>query len=175
VNFLQLRDVTFTAGGSGDVRGWDTRLLGPKFPDVRFQPSGDSTIAVADGYVALGGFQRVSFSLELRTPLPWLGPNFGLHAFLDGGRVWTSDQRYRDGGDPLGQEKFFYATGAGLDLTTPVGPIRMSLGYKLNPSIVDLVDSADLFAAGTSGTPISDLHQHNSHRWQFNLAIGSSF
>ena len=175
VNFLQLRDVTFTAGGSGDVRGWDTRLLGPKFPDVRFQPSGDSTIAVADGYVALGGFARVSFSLELRTPLPGLGPNFGAHMFLDGGRVWTSDQRFRDGGDPLGQEKFFYATGAGLDLTTPVGPIRMSLGYKLNPSVVDLVDSADLFAAETSGAPISDLHQHNSRRWQFNLAIGSSF
>jgi outer membrane protein insertion porin family len=175
VNFLQLRDVTFTAGGSGDVRGWDTRLLGPKFPDVRFQQSGDTTIAVADGYVALGGFQRVSFSLELRTPLPGLGPNFGLHAFLDGGRVWTSDQRFRDAGDPLGQEKFFYATGAGLDLTTPVGPIRMSLGYKLNPSVVDLVDASDLFAAEIAGTPIGDLPQHNSRRWQFNLAIGSSF
>lgn len=175
VSFLQLRDVTFTAGGSGDVRGWDTRLLGPKFPDVRFQPSGDSTIAVADGYVPVGGFDRASFSLELRLPLPGLGPNFGAHVFLDGGRVWTSDQRFRDGGDPLGQEKFFYGTGAGLDLTTPVGPIKLSAGYKLNPSVVDLVDSEDLLQAEIEGTPISGLHQHNSHRWQFHLSIGSSF
>lgn len=175
VSFLQLRDVTFTAGGSGDVRGWDTRLLGPKFPDVRFQPSGDSTIAVADGYVPVGGFARASFSLELRLPLPGLGPNLGAHVFLDGGRVWTSDQRFRDGSDPLGQEKFFYGTGAGLDLATPVGPIKLSAGYKLNPSAVDLVDSEDLLQAQSGGTPISELHQHNSHRWQFHLSIGSSF
>ena len=32
--FLQLRDVAFTAGGTGDARGWENRLLGPKVPDV---------------------------------------------------------------------------------------------------------------------------------------------
>ena len=46
---------------------------------------------------------------------------------------------------------------------------------ELQAGDIDLVDSADLFAAETAGTPISDLHQHNSRRWQFNLAIGSSF
>jgi hypothetical protein len=30
VDFLALRDQTLTAGGSGDVRGYDTGLLGPR-------------------------------------------------------------------------------------------------------------------------------------------------
>ena len=175
VSFLQLRDVTFTAGGTGDVRGWDSRLLGPKFPDVRFQASGDTAVAVADGYVPLGGFARVSFSLELRLPLPGFGPKFGSHVFLDGGRVWTPDQRFRDAGDRLGQEKFFYGAGAGLDLITPVGPIKLGVGYKLNPSLTDLVDSDDLLRARAEDQPLDQVEKHNSRRWQFYLAIGSSF
>ena len=46
---------------------------------------------------------------------------------------------------------------------------------ELQAGDIDLVDSADLFAAQRADTPIGDLHQHNSRRWQFNLAIGSSF
>ncbi|MGH7525842.1 MAG: BamA/OMP85 family outer membrane protein, partial [Gemmatimonadales bacterium] len=34
VSLLRLRDVTFTAGGSRDVRGWGTLLVGPKLPQV---------------------------------------------------------------------------------------------------------------------------------------------
>jgi outer membrane protein insertion porin family len=173
--FLQLRDVTFTAGGTGDVRGWESRLLGPKFPDIRFRAEGDSTVLVADGYVPVGGLARTTFSLELRLPLPGGHPNFAWHAFLDGGRVWTSDERFRSGDDPYDQQKFFYAAGAGLDLITPVGPIKAGFGYKLNPSVTDLVDSADLIAGERDDTPVDELPKHNSRRWQFYLAIGSSF
>lgn len=174
--FLQLRDVTFTSGGSGDVRGWEDRLLGPKVPDVRFETVGeDSFVPNADGYVPLGGFARASFSVELQLPMPGLGKNFGSHAFLDGGRVWTDDARFGLEGDPNGQEEIFVATGAGLDLRTPVGPIKMSVGYKLNPSLTDLVDADDLTQAAQEGRPLSDLRQHNSRRWQFHLAIGASF
>jgi hypothetical protein len=67
------------------------------------------------------------------------------------------------------------ATGAGLSLRTPVGPIEVSAGYKLNPSIIDLVDANDLVRAAAAGTPISLLQQHNSRRWQIHLAIGTSY
>src|SRR6185312_12198092 len=40
VKFLELRDVAFTAGGASDVRGWSSQLLGPKFPDLRFNVHG---------------------------------------------------------------------------------------------------------------------------------------
>jgi len=173
--FLQLRDVTFTAGGTGDVRGWENRMVGPKVPDVRFETVGDSIEAHADGYVPLGGFARASFSVELQLPLRVLGPNLGTHVFLDGGRVWTDDARFGMQGDPQGQERLFFATGAGFDLRTPVGPIKIGVGYKLNPSITDLAASSELLRAAAEGRPFDEVHRKNSRRWQWHLAIGASY
>jgi len=172
---LELRDVLETAGGSGDVRGWGARMLGPKFPDVRFVTQGDSIALDAEGYVPIGGLSRATFSLELRLPFPGLGPQFGTHAFLDGGRVWTDDSRFTSGPDPYGQEDWFYAAGGGVDLRTPVGPIRLSIGYKLNPSLTDLVDADDFVQALLEDRPVDTLKRHDSRRWQFHLAIGSGF
>jgi outer membrane protein assembly factor BamA len=173
--FLELSDVTFTAGGTGDVRGWGDRLLGPKVPDVRFEEQGDTTVPHVEGYVPLSGFARTSFSLELQVPFPALGSNFGWHVFLDGGRVWTNDERFGLQGDPHGQEQFVFSTGGGLDLRTPVGPIKVSGGYKLNPTVIDLIDAGELTRAASEGRPIETLHQENSRRWQFHLAIGASY
>ena len=175
IKFLQLRDVAFTAGGSNDVRGWGNRLLGPKFPDVRAEESGDSIRLVAEGYVPVGGFQRLAGSIELQLPLPGLGSKWGANFFLDAGRVWTSDGRFTHGIDVGEQERMFYSTGSEIAIRTPVGPIRFGAGYKLNPSTVDLVDSADLLEAINAGRPIDGLPQHKRWRWQFHLAIGSSF
>ena len=125
--------------------------------------------------MAVGGFSRVAFSAELRMPMPLMGPSLGTHVFVDGGRVWTDDSRFSSGGDPLRQEDFFWATGAGMHLSTPVGAIKLSVGYKLNPSIVDLVDSGDLLRAIQEGTPADQLEKHDSWRWQLHFAIGSSF
>src|SRR5688572_1151855 len=175
VSFLQLRDATFTAGGTTDVRGWENRRLGPKVPDIRFEESGDSLARDIDGYVPLGGFSRASFSVELQLPLPGVGSRMGAHVFLDGGRVWTDDGRFGLEGDPNGQEKLFFATGAGLDVRTPVGPIKLGVGYKLNPSITDLVEASDLVRFAEEGRPISEAPQKNSRRWQWHLAIGASY
>ena len=173
--FLQLRDQMFTAGGTGDVRGWDNRLLGPKEPDVRFTTDADTLTPHSDSYVPLGGFERLSFSLELQLPLPGMGPNFGGHVFLDGGRVRTTDHRFDLQQGAHGQENMFYATGAGVDIRTPVGPIKMGVGYKLNPSLTDLVDPAVLLHAAAAGQPVDDLPRDQSRRWQFYLAIGASY
>jgi outer membrane protein assembly factor BamA len=174
--FLQLHDVSFTAGGTGDVRGWENRMLGPKVPDVRFErDANDSLVTRVDGYVPLGGFENANFSLELRLPLPGFNPNFGSVLFLDGGKVWTDDARYDLQGNPHGQEDFFFATGAGLSLKTPVGPILIALGYKLNPSITDVVDAADVTAAADIGRSVEDLPQHKNWRWQWHLAFGTSY
>jgi outer membrane protein insertion porin family len=175
VKFLQLHDFLFTAGGSGETRGWENRLLGPKVPNILFDTVADSTVPRVEGYVPVGGFGRVSFSVELQLPLPGFGSQFRSHFFLDGGRVWTDDERYQRGGDPYGQERMFYATGGGLSMLTPVGPIKVSVGYKLNPSVTDLVDAADIQRAGDQGQSIDDLPRDDSRRWQWHLAIGSTF
>jgi len=174
--FLQLSDVMFTAGGTGDVRGWENRLLGPKVPEVLFTTNADgSHTPHADSYVPLGGLSRMSFSFELQLPLPGLGPNFGAHVFLDGGNVRTQDHRFDLKQGEHGQENTFYATGAGVDVRTPVGPIKMGVGYKLNPSLTDLVDPAVLLQAAADGKPVDDLPRDQSRRWQFYLAIGASY
>jgi outer membrane protein assembly factor BamA len=173
--FLQLRDQMFTAGGTGDVRGWENRLLGPKVPDVRFTTDADTLTPHTDSYVPLGGLERLSFSFELQLPLPGLGPNFGGHVFLDGGRVRTTDHRFDLKQGEHGQENMFYSTGAGVDMRTPVGPIKMGFGYKLNPSLTDLVDPAVLLRAAADGRPVDSLPREQSRRWQFYLAIGASY
>ena len=68
VSLLRLRDVTFTAGGSRDVRGWGTFLVGPKLPQVTLQRSGDSTLTVSDRYTPVGGLARLVASVELHFP-----------------------------------------------------------------------------------------------------------
>jgi outer membrane protein assembly factor BamA len=173
--FLQLHDAAFTAGGTGDVRGWENRLLGPKVPDIRFEQVGDSLIPHADGYDAYGGFARATYSVELRLPVPWLGPNFGSVVFLDGGRVWTRDDRFGAQGTAEGQDAWFAAAGGGLAINTPVGPIQVSTGYKLNPSVTDVVDAEDLLRGEAQGIPATDLPRHKNRRWQFHLAIGTTF
>ncbi len=175
VKFLQLRDVLFTAGGTDDVRGWGDRLLGPKVPDVRGVTEADTIRLVADNFVPLGGFERASLSLELRVPFPGVRGAWGWHAFLDAGRVRTEDSRFDGAGATPEAEGWFYGTGLGLDLGTPVGPIKFDVGYKLNPSTADLVDSGDLLQALVDGTPVDELDRKNSRRWHFHLAFGTSF
>ncbi len=172
----RLHDVLLTAGGTGSVRGWGNGLLGPKFPDLTFSTAGGvSTAHVAtDAYVPTGGLARATSSLELRTPFPGLSDRFGLYAFLDAGRVWTRDERFR-GQDPYGQQHWFYGTGAGFDISTIVGPIRVSVGYKLNPSPLDLRDPRQVFQAISEGRPISSVPTRWTRRFHIHIALGQAF
>jgi outer membrane protein insertion porin family len=175
IQYLQLRDVAFTAGGPEDVRGWESRLLGPKFPDYRVDFGGEDTVVYADNFIPVGGLARVSFSLELRLPFPWLGEAWRTVVFLDGGKVWTPTGGLYRGQDPYGQESMYYATGGGVDFRTPVGAIRASLGYKLNPSFLDLREASDIQAADEAGIPLEQVPAKPSLRWQFNLSLGVAF
>jgi outer membrane protein insertion porin family len=171
--FLELRDHTFTAGGSGDVRGWGSRMLGPKIPDVIVGDAADSLHLRADRYVPVSGLARITLSSELRFPFPGLESGWGMHAFFDGGKVWDPDGRYA-GTDPYDQERFFFSAGGGIDRDTPVGPIRLSAGWMLNPSPLDVlkpqefIDDLEHGVLGSRPTPWTRrLHVH--------FAIGAGF
>lgn len=175
LKFLELRDVAFTAGGATDVRGWSTQLLGPKFPDLRFNVHGTDTTAVATGYVPIGGLARVAGTFELRLPFPGLGDDWGTHVFMDGGRVWTPDRRFKTSFTLPGDDRFFTSVGAGVDYRTVIGAVRVSVGYKLNPSLDDVRDPQQVLDAILAGTPISAIPTQWIRRFQIHLALGTAF
>ena len=93
-------------GGRSSVRGYEQDMLGPKGSD------GNPT----------GGNAFVTGNVELRTDV---GRNISIVPFFDFGNVWinTSDFSPTD---------LKYTTGIGLRYATPVGPLRVDYGYKLN-------------------------------------------
>lgn len=95
----------FFLGGRTTVRGYDQDTLGPKGTD------GNPT----------GGNVFLMENLEIRTSL---GKGLGIVAFLDGGNVWVKVGDIK----PL---DFKFTTGLGLRFNTPVGPIRIDYGHKL--------------------------------------------
>lgn len=96
----------FFLGGRMTVRGYEQDMLGPKGED------GNPT----------GGNAFLMQNLELRSSL---GKGFGLVAFLDGGNVWVNVKDI----DP---REWKFTTGIGLRYKTPVGPLRIDYGHKLN-------------------------------------------
>jgi outer membrane protein insertion porin family len=170
--FLYLRDQSMTAGGTSDVRGWGSRLLGPKLPDVETTVEGTDTVAVADHYAPIGALARLTGSLELRFPAPGLSPVWGAHVFLDGGRVWTPDERFSQSPFLPAETDFRVAAGAGLSYQTPVGALRLSLACKLNPSELDLRDPGEVLSAVLTGSPLSDVPTSWRRRLHLHLEIG---
>jgi len=173
LEYLQLRDVAFTAGGTNDVRGWGSRELGPKFPDVRINVTDSSVVATR--YIPIGGLSRLLSSVEARLPMPLLGPRFGSHVFLDGGRVWTSDDRFQVDADSLRFDDYYWAIGAGIDVRTPVGPLRLSVGYKLNPSPLDVRDPQDVLLALVDGRSLDTVPTKALRRFEIHFALGITY
>ncbi len=95
----------FFLGGRTTVRGYKQDTLGPKGPD------GNPT----------GGDSFLCGNLELRS---YISKGFGIVTFLDGGNVW---QKAKD----IDPGNLKYSTGLGFMYNTPVGPISIDYGHKL--------------------------------------------
>ncbi|HUR93008.1 MAG TPA: BamA/TamA family outer membrane protein [Gemmatimonadales bacterium] len=175
VSLLRLRDVTFTAGGTRDVRGWGTLLVGPKLPQVQLESSGDSTVAVADRYTPVGGLARLVGSVEFHFPMPVLSEAFQPYVFYDGGRIWIPDRRFAIADGDLRQDDFFQSVGLGIGYQTVVGAIQVALGYKLNPSSLDLRSAEDVRAALAARTPLEAAPTSSSRRLHLHFSIGATF
>ena len=173
--FLQLRDVLFTAGGPEDVRGWGSRLLGPKFPDIRLESTVPDTTFSVNGYIPVGGLSRIFGSLEFRMPFPGLGRAGGIAVFFDAARIWNPQPAFSSVGALEDESKFFYGTGLGLLYRLPVGTIRFDVGYKINPSFQDLRDASDIIHALEQGRSLSDVPADNSKRYHAHFSISVTF
>ena len=99
----------FYAGGINSVRGFGSNSLGPR--DVK-----DNN--------PLGGTASFAASAEILFPLPGTGNDKTVRAFLfaDAGNVF--DNRIDFG-------ELRYSAGAGINWLSPVGPLKLSLGYPV--------------------------------------------
>lgn len=175
--WIGLGTATFTAGGVESVRGFATDLLGPKYPDVRFELEADSAVFFAgDSWVPLGGLARWGGSAELQLPFG-RGGHYGL-LFADAARVFTPDPFFVENSGFLldVNDEAFYSVGAGAGFSTPVGALRLMLGYKLNPSPLDLRDPRTLLEELLSEDgDVTTIAANPWRRFRFHLSLGQPF
>ena len=105
----------FYAGGINSVRGYDTGSLGPVDEDPEY------------GTQRLGGTRRIVGTVEMLFPMPGSGldKTVRLGTFIDGGQVWGANQKVA-----LGDMRF--SAGVSLTWSSPMGPLKFSLGVPLN-------------------------------------------
>jgi outer membrane protein assembly complex protein YaeT len=113
----------FYAGGINSVRGYGRWRVGPLIDD---HPIGGRTV--------------VESSVELRHPVT---DRIAAAVFLDGGEVSQHDWKFRFG-------HLRYGTGVGALVRSPIGPLRLDLGFPVQP-------------------PDGD------QRWQVHVSLGSTF
>lgn len=161
--------IRFEAGGSGDVRGWGPGLLGPKEPRATIDTTGLSTGIIPNVsnfvYEPLGGLAKLVGNVEVRGPLPGLPPAWGFNAFVDGGQLSATGQ--------LSGDAFRFSAGGGLRYETPVGFLKVDVGYMLNPDPIDIQDPVKrlLYLEGYSATaPPAE----QSRRFRVHVSIGQS-
>lgn len=115
----------FYAGGIGSVRGFEQSTLGP-------------TITQTDGdKEALGGTRKLVGNVEFYFPVPGLGleKSFRVSAFLDGGYVWGKDSTGKE--QDLSLTDLRYSTGLAFAWSSPMGPLKFSLGVPIKKETGD--------------------------------------
>jgi outer membrane protein assembly factor BamA len=160
----------FFAGGGPTLRGFGLNQAGPRDPVTGFP---------------LGGLAMLVFNQELRFPmrLPYVGNRVGGTVFYDAGNVFARANRitlrasvpkpvfdsqqntFLCAGQPCTNELnyFSHTIGFGFRYATPVGPVRLDLGYQLNPQTFLIPD-------GLGGQRPSRLP-----RFQFFFNFGANF
>ncbi|MGC2333132.1 MAG: POTRA domain-containing protein [Candidatus Acidiferrales bacterium] len=144
----------FFAGGGTSLRGFGLNQAGPRDPCTGFP---------------IGGLAVLIFNQELHFPmrLPFIGNKLGGTIFYDGGNVFTDVNHITLRWKPpslTNLDYFSHTIGFGVRYATPVGPVRVDIGYQLNPATYQAYDT----------TTQQALIYHLSH-FGFSFNIGPVF
>jgi outer membrane protein assembly factor BamA len=179
----------FYAGGPNSVRGFPINGLGPQtyvmqesdYNDIVVEGNGGLRDVPVRSF-PLGGTQVVVGTLELRGPSPFLAQYTRLAGFVDVGQVWAPGID-EDDSDFLGFSggNLLVTPGFGLRITTPVGPVRIDLGYNA----YELREGPLYMATENSNEATTDLvlwrpryrpeQQTVLDRFQLHIAVGQAF
>ena len=108
----------YYVGGTGTVRGYSPRSLGPRASD-----------SLDD---SLGGSKRINATTELYFPVPGLddSKNQRLSVFIDAGQVYGSNQS-------IDLAQLRYSTGITFHWFTAIGPMSLSYAMPFNDESTD--------------------------------------
>ncbi|MFS8068823.1 MAG: BamA/TamA family outer membrane protein, partial [Byssovorax sp.] len=127
-------DRLFFLGGVDSLRSFLANSVVPQDVAARIVDGGEGTTCVVGGTASTpnplsicdvgirGGDVMVNPRAELRIPLT---DTFQAGLFLDAGNVWTGDTA-------IDLFVLRYALGAGIRITTPIGPIAFDYGFNMN-------------------------------------------
>lgn len=118
-------DKRLYAGGGDSVRGYKFQFVGP-LRDVAEQgcrPEQEPRCSARTKFRPKGGKSLLQVGSELRLKVT---DNVGVVPFVEGAGVYTSSY-------PDFKQDFQWAAGLGLRYFTVAGPIRLDLGFPLNP------------------------------------------
>ena len=134
----------FFLGGRTTVRGFDENSIGPSgnaFIDANGNPQ--------SGGDPLGGNLIANVNTELRFPLLY---GFGGAVFVDGGGVYLVDVSGTPGScsgcGGVSLHDFRRSAGLGLRYLTPVGPLSLDYGFKLDRRADEAIGAVH-FSVGT--------------------------
>jgi outer membrane protein assembly factor BamA len=173
----------FYGGGPNSVRGFPANALGPQAyvtDSLEFNNSGELEEDLIQSF-PLGGTRTVIGQLELRFPSPVLSDFFRLAAFVDAGQVWSRRADDEILGVTRSSGPVLVTPGLGVRVTTPVGPIRVDVGYNpyeraVGPLYQALTDergetTGELILIDPEYRPT----QSFLDRFQFHIAVGQAF
>jgi outer membrane protein assembly factor BamA len=160
-------DQRFYAGGAYDVRGYDQNELGPLVyvvPADSIDPTKTPQFTQTSVHVAPIGGTRVAIgNVELRLPTPFFAGRLRAAVFVDAGMLSNTD----------GPAPIRVTPGAGLRYTSPIGPIRIDVGYNTRS-----LQAGQLFKISDDGSlsQIGDgFVKPRNGSWTWHFSIGQAF
>jgi outer membrane protein insertion porin family len=123
-------------GGINSIRGYSTRSLGPRVPvfsqateEDKDCPLGTDACGELVRRDEIGGSQQLIFNNEIIIPLvESLGLKFVV--FFDAGEAYAASQG-------IEFDEMRTAAGFGFRWLSPIGPLRIEIGFPLNPRVGD--------------------------------------